>query len=123
MNKRETRPPTDYEVECTKRLLLLADEPGYLDQLVGLQVKPIDLGDNYGSVELISAYGAGTHDHCFAVAVAFSTDADGIPVSAILHVHRDGRLEELEFVREDGKPMIVPPAASSFSLDVPWGEL
>lgn len=120
MSDSASRPATEYEIDCITRLLGLAARADYLDQTPGLRAKLLAHDDNYGSIELLPAVDSISRESGMLVE-AFASDSDGIPVAALLHVQH-GRLMELEFVREDGNPMIERPAASSFVLDVPQAQ-
>jgi len=69
----------------------------------------LEYQDNYGSIELHVSDGPPSSGRYRVPVEGQYLDHDGIPVSLLLHLDRNGFLCELEIVRADGKPLISPP--------------
>ena len=56
----------------------------------------------------------------YRVAIAATcADADGVDISVMLHVNKEGFMQMLEIIKYDGSPIINPPTASSLVLIEP----
>jgi hypothetical protein len=102
-------------------VLLRADFPGAAElraQLEGIQAAATNDHDNYGSVYLHPRKGTAAAPGRFRVPVEGRwRDSDAGTVSILLHVI-DGRLNELEIIKDDGSALLDDIVASEIEVIV-----
>lgn len=110
------RQPTEFEIGIIQKILETYHSTGtFSGQVDGIQVEPLPHSDNYGSIELIPKNVHKLKTFSKLEGDLDTVDSDGVKISALLY-SKSQVLDELEFIRVDGNPIIHMPAADSFNL-------
>ncbi|HXB62438.1 MAG TPA: hypothetical protein VNU94_06270 [Acidobacteriaceae bacterium] len=85
-------------------------------QMSSLTVKQIEKD---GTLSLRCEFGPPSPGKYAPVAEGWCKDADGMTISVLLHVGKDGYMHMLEIMRLDGADIVVPPSARDMLVLLP----